>query len=448
MPAPSPSNPSSGGCNEPEFTDDRSANMQSKAAELTTSPINGPASAMIGSVAEDENYLGQFGSSSTGSFITIVRRAVDRTMGFTRQKPDVVTLNPDAPNSSNAERWTKDESKQSGDAYLLPRRTRADSLMTIYWNQLYPLYPFVDQKDLTTRYNNLWNGQDTPGDESEFLCMLNTIFAVSTQIDATISAEERKSVAGAFFKRARDLLDLWRPGSVQMVQLFLLLAQYLQTTNEPHQCWMFVGYAVRTAESLGLNLPETTDRMSSIAQQEVCRRVWHSCIHMDRILAMTYGRPTMIKHLVAVHAPRPLCLDDENFPSDKTAELPAVDTPQIMDFFIHSLDLFEILNEILEEFYDPRSRQKPSSTDEHAIYFAASLSHGRGLSILDMDQKLSNWEQSLSEHLRNYGAASEIYAQEQGPSRKVVLARQAVILRQRQANSSNLPPPLLLFCLF
>ena len=83
--------------------------------------------------------------------------------------------------------------------------------------------------------------------------------------------------------RAQDLLPLspWHPASVELVQYLLLTSQYLQSTNHPHQTWMVVGSAIRTAQSVGLHLVETS-AAQELEDRELLRRIWYGCVLMDR----------------------------------------------------------------------------------------------------------------------------------------------------------------------
>ena len=62
--------------------------------------------------------------------------------------------------------------------------------------------------------------------------------------------------------------------SLQLIQVLLLSAEFLQSTDEPHQCWVAVGIAIRVAQSLGLRLNSTSEE-SQYSQQavELLRRV-------------------------------------------------------------------------------------------------------------------------------------------------------------------------------
>ena len=381
------------------------------------------------SVTENDNGLGVYGSSSIGSFMTTVRQAVDRNFGSGR-KADL--RGSQARISNEPETTPMLGSGVTTDAFLLPQRSRANALIKIYWDRWWPISPIVAQQSLMKQYENLWSGEQNPGDESEFLCVLNAIWALSSLLEAPETVRDNTAAANAFFRRARELMVFWSPASLLKVQGFLLLAQYLQTTNDSHSCWMFVGYAVRTAESLGLHLPETTERMSPISQREEYRRVWLSCIYMDRVLAMVFGRPTVIKHNVATLSEiLPLPLDGESLPTDGITELPTVDSPQVIDFSLHSHFLFNILSEILENFYDLHPRPKPTSSDEHKSYFGVGLDHNRSLYILEIDHKLSKWQRSLPIHLQYNQTAIDNCYHENISMRTRILVRQAVVLRQR-----------------
>ena len=75
--------------------------------------------------------------------------------------------------------------------------------------------------------------------------------------------------------------NLRKEGSIDLVQCLLLMSQYLQCTNQPHQTWVTVGSAVRIAQSLSLHLTgvRSTPGDVSVAFK---RRVWQSCVIMDR----------------------------------------------------------------------------------------------------------------------------------------------------------------------
>ena len=114
--------------------------------------------------------------------------------------------------------------------------------------------------------------------------MLNTVFAPGCQLNNKIKPEQKEGNANVYFERAIGLLrlDLLGSRSFHLVQALLLMGQYLQSTNTPHQCWVLVGLAIRIAQDLGLDLPQTSRRLEIHRDQEMARRIWHGCIMMDR----------------------------------------------------------------------------------------------------------------------------------------------------------------------
>lgn len=378
----------------------------------------GIVSAMMGAVLDEPQSQGFFGGSSAGSFIKQVRKAIDNKI----ESPQGVEPSNSILDQTQLSMLVPDGKSQqkSNLNYVLPPRQAADSLMALYWKIVYPLYPYVDRYEIETAYHSLWTGHY---DEPMFLCILNIIFALSCQLSDTIKPEQREASADIFFVRARETLNLnvWQAGSIQSVQAFLLLAQYLQSTNEPHQCWIVVGLAIRTAQSLGLHLPETSEGVPSPRTRELLRKVWHGCVLMDRFLSMTYGRPAMIGKRSAAAVPLPAAIDEHYLSGDPNRRDSQPDNrPSILDFFIQSLGLYRILNEILLNVYaaDPQSG---ANIDEWKCFFPRRYDEQRSCSFLDLDRALTLWERELPRHLKdsNYANSSEIHS------------RQAVVLRQR-----------------
>lgn len=223
-----------------------------------------------------------FGSKSAGSFVQQIRAAIS-AKGNTPspgQNTPVVSGSP-LPQLPTMQPKTHDGPSVE---YVLPSRKTADGLLDVYWNAVHPLYPFLDRRQFQRMYEGTWAGEASESDESLMMCTLNVVFALASQFSDSLAPKERESSARKYFDRAQDLLnlDLWDIGSVQLVQCLLLMGQYLQSTNSPHQAWMVTGLTVRIAEGLGLHLPETSVRIDDVHQRELVRRLWHGCVVMDR----------------------------------------------------------------------------------------------------------------------------------------------------------------------
>jgi hypothetical protein len=156
--------------------------------------------------------------------------------------------------------------------------------MEVYWDYVFPLYPFLIPAQMKRDYAKIWTGDTLEYDENMLMCTLNVMFALASQLADFVPPKEREASADAFFSRAKDLFQfsLWDTGSAALIQCLLLMAQYLQSTDSAHQCWIVTGLAIRNAQSLGLHLPETIERLQSFQEQQLARNIWHGCVLMDR----------------------------------------------------------------------------------------------------------------------------------------------------------------------
>jgi hypothetical protein len=236
---------------------------------------------MMGAVEEERPTHGFFGSSSVASFMHQIKTAVDKRVTSPQRRTSDSILGA-APHSGLM--GAKLEMPSSVQNYVLPPRKTADSLMGVYWSFVFPLYPLVDSMRLRAEYEKIWTGEPLQSDENMLMCTFNIIFALACQLADFIPPEEREASAVAFFSRAKDLLqfNLWDTGSAGLIQCLLLMAQYLQSTDSAHQCWIVTGLAIRNAQSLGLHLPQTIARLPSPQEQQLARKIWHGCVLMDR----------------------------------------------------------------------------------------------------------------------------------------------------------------------
>jgi len=311
--------------------------------------------------------------------------------------------------------------------YILPSRKRADVLMALYWKFVHELYPFLDKQQVQNDYNKTWNGDDSVSEERSFLCLLNIIFALTSQMDASLEAEQKLRSATVFYLRARELLDVAEMASVRSVQCFLLLAQYFQSTNEPHPCWVFVGLAIRTAQSLGLHIPHTTEAISDMRTREMLRRVWYGCVMMDNVASMVYGRPSMLGPRSFILVPFPVPLEEDVVPLDSVSPHPGQEHgASIIDCFSFSVKLYEILHDVLFSFHSTTSESQKNLPLERIYdgYLGSTSPSDGNLSVFELERRLARWESSLPPHLR-------FEARSQHNIEDSIFYRQTVVLHQR-----------------
>ena len=193
---------------------------------------------MTGVIGDQTHSFGFFGSSSAGSFMRQIKSVIDAKLGTSSRRPSLsgairATLLQPSPADPSSEGPKKNVE------YVLPSRRIADSLISVYWRHVHPLYPFLDPEIFQKAYESVWTGLPPTLDERILMCTLNTVFALACQLSGSIKPEDREESAKSYFRRAQDLLqlNLWDAGSPELIQCLLLMGQYLQSTSSHHQCW-------------------------------------------------------------------------------------------------------------------------------------------------------------------------------------------------------------------
>lgn len=392
---------------------------------------------MMGAVEEERAFHGFFGSSSAAGFMRQIRTAVDERIASPQQR----TPARDIALPANLMSARSEKRPPQVPDYVLPPRKTADNLMGVYWNNVFPLYPFVDSSQMKDEYAKIWTGDSLGYDENMLMCTFNVIFALASQLADFIRPESREISSDSFFSRAKDLFqfNLWNTGSAGLIQCLLLMAQYLQSTDEAHQCWIVTGLAIRNAQSLGLHLPQTIACLKGFQEQQLARKIWHGCVLMDRyvlhskvydmhshqsfitrVISMTFGRPAMISKASSEAVPLPAAVDEEYIlASSGTEAAQPVDRPSMMAFYAKTLELYEIMNDILLSLYKPFPDEGAEGV--HDFFFNRDTNEGER-TIFDLDRSLTRWTLSLPPHLRE---ASLLV------SRNPIFYRQSIVLRAR-----------------
>ncbi|KAJ5779911.1 hypothetical protein N7457_005071 [Penicillium paradoxum] len=135
---------------------------------------------------------------------------------------------------------------------------------------------------------------------------------------------------------------------------------------------------------------------------------------------MTFGRPAMISKVSSGAVPLPAAVDDEYISSGSSAQVSQPSNrPSMMAFYSKSLELYEIMHDVLLSQYKPISDD--SMEDIHDFCFDNVASEGER-TIFELDRSLTRWTRSLPLHLR--GDSSVIPA-------TPIFYRQSIVLRAR-----------------
>jgi hypothetical protein len=299
----------------------------------------------------------------------------------------------------------------------LPLRRTADELMRVYWEVFHPLFPILDKQQMQEDYQHLWTGQDEIQDQRSFLCLVNAVFAISTQLNPNTAPQDRAGVADKYYNRAQSLLDVFQKSSVRIVQALLLLSMYCQSSSNAHQCWIFMGLAIRFAQGLGLHLPDASEHETDVCMRELLRRVWHGCVLLDQIVASTCGRPCGIGARNSVAVPLPS--------SNDMAEPAAT-----IDFFNHSIKLCRILHETIYALCSPLVSRVQSLDELYDHYFGHNPHDPSKPSVFDVERDLKRWREGMPDYLK-LDAPSQNLNNDNASRQSAQLHRLAVVLQQQ-----------------
>ncbi|KAI1125927.1 fungal-specific transcription factor domain-containing protein [Nemania abortiva] len=346
-----------------------------------------------------------YGSSSAASFM---RQAVETTNSpvYTANRRNTPTEDSPARESQKQKQMKGDQDYMChaySENFNLPPRSLADHLLGRFWEKVYYLYPVFDRSAFERAYRALWEPQteqssagsfpniglggspDGGGHPMLFHCALNTMFAIGVSFSDIPSAA--KDVATAtFFQKAKSFigLDLLDINNIGLVQVFLLITIFLQSTRYPSRCWNAIGMACRVAQGLGLHIG-TPRRERSPLEIEISRRTWQGCVILDMTVSLTFGRPAMTLHLPE----HPTSNLDAAETKIEIQDRPPREDPSRLVFFAEYYRLCRLLREILGQVYQGGhfgQLAEATPVANHSENFTA---------IFQLDHKLLQYEESL-----------------------------------------------------
>ncbi|KAL9106368.1 MAG: hypothetical protein Q9227_008569 [Pyrenula ochraceoflavens] len=379
-----------------------------------------------GQTPDPVNDEGEYQSSGSQLFTRQITLAIDRKLG-TRSEPMVSGPRPTASVNHRKKSISVD--------CALPPLEQSDYFVTVYWTLVHPMFPVLDREAFDKAYLDIRAGT-SPGDLEDplMIVVINLVLGLGCQHSDSFEMDSRDGTAKAFFDRGTELLnlELMDTGSLETVQCFLLMTQYLQSTKTLSRCWMIAGIAVRMAQAIGLHRPEISDRQMP-KRRELYRRVWHACLFMDRVFSMTFDRPPMMERHAMTQVPLPMAVDEEFLPGPQPP-----DRPSEMEYWVKSLQLIKIMDEMLQDNrYVERDHKTPD--DQYELLFGHP-ENSEVFSVLKHDRILMAFSRRLPSHLQLY--TSESRSSE-------LFMRQTNVLRARYLHCRILlfRPVLSRFCL-
>lgn len=388
-------------------------------SQSSTSPIatgNASSPRNVGGLAMVSDRVTQdslYGGSSTIALVSQVRQAAsDQPVSINATHMSPIESSPQ-PNGDVEILHSQDVAN-----FILPQRQQADDFLNCYWEFVHPVFPLLDLQSFNVTYERLWvsapgkafNGDELP--ETIYHATLNLVFALGCQYSNDVPPHRKSSYADELYRRSRRLLnfEILDALELSLVQLFLLTGVYLQSTEHANRCWNVVGLAIRTAQGLGLNAGNNSHRENQ-RTVEIRRRVWYSCILLDRfasfrksslsslidrrLLAMTFGRPTMIR-TGSWNVQEPAIIDDQYLSTEGEGVQP-LGLHSRMYLFVYSLRLFDIMDEILSEFYLLQGGKSGSNSSKFFDPWSVRVLGN----ILTINGKLDDFRDSVPQILKD-----------------------------------------------
>ncbi|KAG6996506.1 Sorbicillinoid biosynthetic cluster transcription factor 2 [Fusarium oxysporum f. sp. conglutinans] len=337
-----------------------------------------------------------YGASSTISFVERVLLTTGETDNFGEQSR---TGADEVRHEIHSVEKFGSQTRQLSGLELLPIRRISDSYVDSFWEVSHPIFPILHKPTFTRFYNQLWvptNLADTPEttDGPIMLAILNLVLAIGCRTAESVQRGSRALLSDQFYQQARGLvpIDALDAASLPAVQMLLLTAVYLQSTTYSSRYWTMVALATRMAQSLGLHLKRSASGTSNQVEREMRRRIWYTCVALERLICTTFGRPAMLPNSSSV--PLPLIVDDEYLLEDGEGTQPVTLQCRIGSF-IYIVRLLDILNEVLHLFYREDDQAHAATARKHEERSMPDLHE-----LLRLNSKLDRFLEALPRNLK------------------------------------------------
>jgi hypothetical protein len=299
--------------------------------------------------------LGQpqyYGASSGLNFVRIVG-AIMRSISFQGPGMSVSSVRDDA---------FKDLPKPL--PAPLPAKIFGILLADAYFTHVHRQYPFLHRPTFDEWENNVhFATENGLACDSVQLYFVTMVYAIGASIVPAIAPSSAQSL----YVAAEHYLEMaLAADGIAPIQAILCCAMYSMRSATGASVWTLSGIALRYCTELGLNrnLSWAVERLD-LLQQELRKRAFWVSYNLDRMSAVSLGRPVGIPdNDIDIGFPAD-CNDEDITPSGflsepRTHHLQASTT---MSAAVHHLRLRRIWGDITTHFYAAKVQQTPRSPD-------------------------------------------------------------------------------------
>lgn len=150
-----------------------------------------------------------------------------------------------------------------------------------YFDSMGYQYPFLYRSEFMTNLQRIWSGWTPPPE-------VHNSYHITIAIALQIGAPDGNQPADFYRVSQETLATALQNEDLNAVRALLSLALYTMFATVGPSVWHVLGSCMRLATSLGLHKARPA---ASLIEEEMGKRVFWSLYNLDRLIAVTLGRP-------------------------------------------------------------------------------------------------------------------------------------------------------------
>ncbi|PYI02738.1 hypothetical protein BO78DRAFT_463801 [Aspergillus sclerotiicarbonarius CBS 121057] len=177
---------------------------------------------------------------------------------------------------------------------FLPRNL-GELFIRSYFKLVHPQMPVLVYSDVMSQWTQSWKppARDAPVRGKEILHMVLAIGALVAPMVGADGLDLTNEWAEYFARNVDIPLSVLSEPTLQLVHILLLKALYAQHVMRPNETYLYLGYAMRAALSLGLNRVPVVDG-SGLNPHHLKVTFWIT-FASERVAALLVGRPSSLR---------------------------------------------------------------------------------------------------------------------------------------------------------
>ncbi|KAE8381888.1 fungal-specific transcription factor domain-containing protein [Aspergillus bertholletiae] len=310
---------------------------------------------------------------------------------------------------------------------LLPDYQAAALLVDTYFDRVHWFMLIFHQDDFRRRWPKLYRQPNARSSNSSQNLGFVSTFLMVIAIGLQYIGDHRRHLLATYgidpdslkeriFSAVRTrLLDIVSVGSLEVVQMCVLLGTYYLYHGAPRLAWPVCGCGLRIAQALGLHHKRSPSAQQSspksIAarkQNEAKKRGWWAIYEIETFCSMAYGYPLSIKDSDCDVEPLDPTFNSPTGQSPSSFEEPLTGEATLLSYKYFMSKLSVITKDALSELYNVRIGSAEGSRLHHSTLDPSYVVDR----VRTIDMKLRNWHAEVPSRLQwdNLTAADVSYS--------------------------------------